>query len=126
VDRCLLLKAEEIMLTELHTFADASEEACSASSYICLVYQDGEVLVRHVKTVTKLAHLKTVSVCKLELNAGLMGARLSKFVQTALKRKIDGRIESGGGIESADSFGQFYCSKLGPSRLIPIPGLRQP
>ena len=92
VDRCLFPKAEEIVLTELHTFADASEEACSASCYTRVVYQDGQVLVRHVKTVTKLAHLKTVSVCKLELNAGLMGARLAKFVQTALKRKIDGRF----------------------------------
>jgi hypothetical protein len=92
VDRCLFPKAEEIVSTELHTFADASEEACSASCYTRVVYQDGQVLVRHVKTVTKLAPLKTVSVCKLELNAGLMGARLAKFVQTALKRKIDGRF----------------------------------
>lgn len=50
------------------------------------------VLVRHVKTATKLAPLKTVSVCKLELNAGLMGARLAKIVKTALKREMDGRF----------------------------------
>ena len=78
MDRCLFPKAEEIVLTELHTFADASEEACSASCYTRVVYQDGQVLVKHVKTVTKLVPLKTVSVCKLELNAGLMGVRLEK------------------------------------------------
>ncbi|XP_046459823.1 uncharacterized protein LOC124206177 [Daphnia pulex] len=89
--RCLFPKAEEIVRTELHTFADASEEACAASCYTRVVYQDGRVLVRHIKTATKLAPLKTVSVCKLELNAGLMGARLAKFVQTALKRKMDCR-----------------------------------
>ena len=60
--------------TELHTFVDASEEACSASCYTRVVYQDDQVLVRHVKMITKLAPLKTVSVCKLELNAGLIGA----------------------------------------------------
>ncbi|KAI9551306.1 hypothetical protein GHT06_002506 [Daphnia sinensis] len=89
--RCIFPKVEEIVRTELHTFADASEEACAASCYTRVVYQDGRVLVRHVKTATKLAPLKTVSVCKLELNAGLMGARLAKFVQTALKRELDGR-----------------------------------
>ncbi len=70
---------------------DASDEVCAASCYTREVYQDGRVLVRHVKTVTKLAPLKTVSVCKLELNAGLLGARLAQFVQMALKRKLDNR-----------------------------------
>ena len=43
------------------------------------------MLLRHVKTATKLAPSKTVSVCVLELNAGLIWApvpRLAKFVQT--------------------------------------------
>jgi hypothetical protein len=50
-----------------------------------VVYWDGQVLVRHIKTVTKLSPLKTVLVCKLELIAGLMGAHFAKFVQIALK-----------------------------------------
>ncbi|KZS19521.1 Uncharacterized protein APZ42_014015 [Daphnia magna] len=90
--RCLFPKAEEIVRTELYTFADMSEEECAASCYNRVVYRYGQVLVRHVKTALKLAPLKTVSVCKLELNAGLIGARLAKIVQTALKRKMDGRF----------------------------------
>ena len=90
--RCLFPEEENIVRTELHTFTDASEEACSASSYLRHVYRDGRVLVRHVKSVTKLAPLKTVSVCKLELNAALMGARLAKFVQSSLRRKIEWRF----------------------------------
>ena len=90
--RCLFPAEEDIVRTELHTFADASEEACAASCYTRVVYQDGRVLVRHVKTATKLAPLKTVSVCKLELNAGLLGARLAQFVQMALKRRLDNRF----------------------------------
>jgi hypothetical protein len=54
-----------------------------------VVYWYGQVLVRHVKKVTKLSPLKTILVCKLELNAGLMGAHFAKFVQIALK--MDGR-----------------------------------
>ncbi|XP_045031054.1 uncharacterized protein LOC123473776 [Daphnia magna] len=45
-----------------------------------------------VKSATKLAPLKTVSVCKLELNAALMGARLARFVQGALRRRFDARF----------------------------------
>ena len=60
--RCLFPAEEDIVRTELHTFADASEEACAASCYTRVVYQDGRVLVRHVKTATKLAPFKTVSV----------------------------------------------------------------
>jgi hypothetical protein len=89
--RCLFLDEHNIITTELDTFVDASEEACAASCYIRNVYKDGSVGVRHVKSVTKLAPLKTILVCKLELNAALLGARLAKFVETSLTRKIVAR-----------------------------------
>ncbi|XP_046461183.1 uncharacterized protein LOC124207658 [Daphnia pulex] len=70
--RCLLPDEDRIVRTELDTFVDASEEACAAA-------------------VKKLAPLKTVSVCKLELNAGLLGAHLARFVESSLTRKITAR-----------------------------------
>ena len=52
--RCLFPEEDNIVRTELHTFTDASEEACAASCYTRIVYSDGRVLIRHVKAVTKL------------------------------------------------------------------------
>ena len=89
--RCLFPEEDKIVRTELHTFTDASEEACAASCNTRIVYSDGRVLIRHVKSATRLAPLKTVSVCKLELNAALVGSRLANFVQTALRRRCDAR-----------------------------------
>ncbi|XP_046450173.1 uncharacterized protein LOC124198385 [Daphnia pulex] len=87
--RCLFEEEEDIVRSELHTFADASEEACAAVCYLRNCYKDGRVIVRHVKAATKLAPLKTVSVCKLELTAALLGVRLTRFVKQALTRKMD-------------------------------------
>lgn len=54
---------------ELHTFADASEEAFAAVVYTRCVSKDGPVLVRDVKAAAKLSPTKTLSIPKLELNA---------------------------------------------------------
>jgi hypothetical protein len=89
--RCLFPEEDNIVRMELHTFTDASEEACAASCYTRIVYSDGRVVIQYVKAATKLAPLKTISVCKLELNAALMGSRLANFVQTALRRRCDVR-----------------------------------
>ena len=48
-------------------------------------------MVRHVKAATKLAPTKTISVCKLELCAALLGSRLARFVEKSLSVKIDAR-----------------------------------
>lgn len=41
-------------------------------SYVRSIFEDGSILVRLVKSVTELASQKTVSVCKLELNAAVL------------------------------------------------------
>jgi hypothetical protein len=64
--RCLFPDEDRIVRTELATFVDASEEACAAVCFIRNVYRDHRVIVRFIKAVTKLAPLKTVSVCKAE------------------------------------------------------------
>jgi hypothetical protein len=90
--RGLFPNEEKIVRTELHTFCDASEEACAAVCYVRHYYEDGSVIVRHVKAATKLPPLKTVSGCKLELNVALLGTRLARFVGDSLTRKIDSRF----------------------------------
>ena len=72
--RCLFPKESEIARRELHTFCDASEEAYAAVVYICNVYRDGQVLVRHIKRSIMLAPTKKLSIPKLELNAAVLGA----------------------------------------------------
>ena len=90
--RCLFPKEDEILQTEFHTFTDASEKACAAVCYIEHGYADGSVIVRLVKAATKLAPVKTVSLCKLELNAALLGARLARFVGESLTRPLTRRF----------------------------------
>ena len=90
-ERCLFPDEDRIVRIELHTFMDASEEACAAAAYVRSVDEDGAVRVRLVKAVTKLAPQKTVSVCKLELNAAVLGVRLVQFVSKALTRNIAAR-----------------------------------
>lgn len=89
--RCLYPGEDQIVRTELNPFVDASEEVFAAVCFIHNVYRDHRVIVRFIKAVTKLATLKTVFVCKLELNAGLLGARLARFVESSLTRKIAAR-----------------------------------
>lgn len=90
-ERCLFPDEDRIVRIELHTFVDASEEACAAATYVRSVYVGEAVQVRLVKAVTKLAPQKTLSVCKLELNAAVLGVRLVQFVSKALTRNIAAR-----------------------------------
>lgn len=83
---------KHIVRRELHTFGDASEEANCAVTYFRNVSADGHVTLLHIKATTKLLPTKTISVQKLELCAALLGARLVRFVGSALSRQIDGRF----------------------------------
>lgn len=90
--RCLFPAESLILRRELHTFVDASEEAYAAVVYVRSSYRDGRIVVRHVKAATKLAPTRTLSGPKLELNAALLGARLGRFVTSALTRGMDARF----------------------------------
>jgi hypothetical protein len=81
-----------IVHSELHTFCDASEEAYSAAVYLRNVYKDETAKVQLVMAKTKLAPRKSLSIPKLELNAALLGARLSTYVMDALNIPELGRF----------------------------------
>ncbi|XP_045034629.1 uncharacterized protein LOC116930576 [Daphnia magna] len=89
--RCLFPNRETLESSELHTFCDASEEAYAAVIYIRNVFSSGQVVIRQVKATNKLAPKKTISVPKLELNAALLGARVTQVVQQALPAHIHRR-----------------------------------
>ncbi|XP_062715911.1 uncharacterized protein LOC134291768 [Aedes albopictus] len=64
---------------ELHIFVDASEEAYVAAAYFRIV-DNSQIRCVLVSSKTKVAPLKPLSVPRLELQAALLGARLSKSV----------------------------------------------
>ena len=51
-----------------------------------------KVNVELIMAKTKLADMKTVSVGKLKLNATVLGARLAKYVEEGMSRKVDQRF----------------------------------
>ncbi|XP_055622908.1 uncharacterized protein LOC129766407 [Toxorhynchites rutilus septentrionalis] len=65
---------------ELHIFVDASEEAYAALAYFRIVDSSG-VRCSLVSAKTKVAPLKPLSIPRLELQAAVLGAKLSKSVE---------------------------------------------
>ncbi|XP_062533405.1 uncharacterized protein LOC134202420 [Armigeres subalbatus] len=66
---------------QLHTFVDASEAAYCAAAYFRTINPDGVPVCVLVAAKTKVAPLKTQSIPRLELQAAVLGGRLSQFVE---------------------------------------------
>ncbi|CAK1547419.1 unnamed protein product [Leptosia nina] len=75
---------------ELHTFVDASESAYAAAVYWRAREQDGFRL-NLVAAKARVAPLKPTSIPRLELQAALLGARLSRSIEGELDLKITKR-----------------------------------
>ena len=61
---------------EIHVFCDASTEAMCACAYLRIIKPGAEPIVRLIGSRTRVAPLKVLSVPRLELTAGLLGAQL--------------------------------------------------
>lgn len=85
VKRCLIPEPSKTTKIELHTFCDASPQAFAAAVYVRTVTFDEQIYVQLIMAKSKLAPKKTISMPKLELQACLLGSRLSKFVQDSLQ-----------------------------------------
>ena len=72
------------MIGTIHTFVDASEQACAAVSYLRQEYDNRDVSVIFVTAKSLVAPLKVITVPGLELVAAVIGVRLSKFVGSSL------------------------------------------
>ncbi|XP_062699286.1 uncharacterized protein LOC134284451 [Aedes albopictus] len=73
---------------QLHTFADASQQAYGACIYARSTDVEGAVKVRLIASKSKVAPLKRVSIPRLELSAAVLAARLHKRVSEALDMPI--------------------------------------
>ncbi len=84
VARCYFRKGEEILQTELHGFADASENAYAAVVYLRTTYAAAPPTMALVTAKTKVAPLKQLSIPRLELCAAHLLAKLLTTVGAAL------------------------------------------
>ncbi|XP_052562663.1 uncharacterized protein LOC120431010 [Culex pipiens pallens] len=71
---------EDLKTLELHVFVDASESAYACVAYFRII-QDGKPRCVFVTSKAKVTPLKSVSVPRLELNAGVIGCRLAKTIK---------------------------------------------
>ncbi|XP_041974007.1 uncharacterized protein LOC121729533 [Aricia agestis] len=86
IPRCYNLQPE--MVSEMHTFVDASKEAYAAAVYIRMVREDGAVHTALVAAKSRVAPLKPTSIPRLELQAALLGTRLAKTVEKELEVEL--------------------------------------
>lgn len=75
---------------ELHVFVDASELAYSTVAYL-RIEDEGGVECVLVGSKTRVAPLKPMSIPRLELQAGVLGARFAKNLSESQTLKIDRR-----------------------------------
>ncbi|XP_028404804.1 uncharacterized protein LOC114527371 [Dendronephthya gigantea] len=82
----------KIVSSQLHQFADASERAYGAVSYLRLVNEHGDIHVSFVIGKARLAPLKVVTIPRLELSAAVVATRLDKMVRNEIDFSIDASV----------------------------------
>ncbi|XP_058813142.1 uncharacterized protein LOC131677376 [Topomyia yanbarensis] len=73
---------------QLHTFADASQQAYGACIYARSTDSKSRIHIQLLASKSKVAPLKQISVPRLELSAAVLAARLHKKVSAALDMPI--------------------------------------
>ena len=86
IQRCLqigeLRKGDKV---QLHHFADASERAYGACSYVRIETDTGRVLVHLIMAKSRVAPLASVTVPRIELMAAVVATRLSVTLEKELR-----------------------------------------
>ncbi|XP_062535030.1 uncharacterized protein LOC134204219 [Armigeres subalbatus] len=73
---------------ELHTFADASEQAYGACTFARSISSKGQIRVHLIAAKSRVAPLKRLSIPRLELSAAVLAARLHAKILEALDMAI--------------------------------------
>ena len=71
--------------SELHTFGDASESAYAAVTYLKTYDTEGDSEVKLMYCKSKVAPIKKVTLPRLELQAAVLAAKMSKFIKEEIK-----------------------------------------
>ncbi|XP_055590912.1 uncharacterized protein LOC129742994 [Uranotaenia lowii] len=85
VDRYVFLPQAFI---QLHTFSDASELAYGACTYARSIDPTGRIKVCLIASKSRVTPLKRMSIPRLELSAALVGARLHRKINNAMKLSV--------------------------------------
>ena len=85
IPRCLKPKDVETVSAELHHFADASERAYGAVSYLRMVDDDGNSHCSFLMSKSRLAPIKPTTIPRLELAAAVEAVKLDKLLQRELE-----------------------------------------
>jgi hypothetical protein len=90
VPRCIKpTNTPEIVSTQLHTFADASQRGYGAVTYIRFEDICGNVHCSFVMAKSRVAPLKETTIPRLELSAAVVATRLDKMVRHESDIRID-------------------------------------
>ena len=90
VDRCF--KPEtfgDVVRTELHNFADASEAGFGAVSFLRSINNRGEIHCSFVLGKARLSPMKPMTIPRLELSAATVAVRLDRLIKRELEIHID-------------------------------------
>ena len=79
-------------LRTLHHSSDACESGYGQSSYIRLLNQSGQVHCTLLIGISRVAHLKSVSIPRLELTAATLSVKISKMLKNELDIHVDDEI----------------------------------
>ncbi|XP_055622276.1 uncharacterized protein LOC129765864 [Toxorhynchites rutilus septentrionalis] len=85
VERCAFLPDSRV---ELHTFADASQDAYGACTYARCKNDQGEVKIILLASKSRVAPLKRLSIARLELCAAVLAAHLYHRIKQAIDVSI--------------------------------------
>jgi hypothetical protein len=78
-------KEAKVENIQLHTFCDASEKAYGFVTYIRVQYENKEIFLNLVASKAKIAPMESTSIPRLELEAAVLGSRMSKQLAEILK-----------------------------------------
>ena len=77
------------IVTEIHHCADASQMAYGAVSYLRFINEAKEIHCSFVTEKTRLAHVKAMTVPRLELSAAVLAVKLDRTLREGLEISID-------------------------------------
>ncbi|KAL5022237.1 hypothetical protein ScPMuIL_001392 [Solemya velum] len=90
VDRCFKhAEMSQYSEVQLHHFADASQSAYGAVSYLRLLDENGAVHCSFVMGKSRLAPLKSLTIPRLELMAAVLAVKLDKLIKSELDMCVD-------------------------------------
>ena len=88
IKRCFK-PSEEVKVTELHHYSDASLQGYGACSYLRQITKDGKVSCSLLLAKARVTPLKTQTIPRLELQGAVIATRLATTLRKELKIKID-------------------------------------